>query len=97
MAHIKYCPNCCKSICECGNEINNLKTEISNVLIKDILKSINYIKSYLDTLYAIECLEYHDKNYLAYSPKKLSEEKQELVNGSLSQIIAIKTLLENNE
>jgi hypothetical protein len=38
----------------------------------------------LEILYAIELLEYHDKNHLAHDNKKRSEEKQKLLSRAIS-------------
>lgn len=48
-------------------------------------KTISRMRGVLETLLAIELLEYHDKNFLAYqsSPKTFSEEKQALIRHGL--------------
>ena len=40
-------------------------------------KPIDYLKAELDKLYAIELLEYHDKNLLSGDNKSRSEARQE--------------------
>ena len=48
------------------------------------------IKSYLEQLYAIELLEYHNKNYLSGDNKTRSEERQRILKDCIE-------LIDNNE
>lgn len=39
-------------------------------------KKLEYLKAELETMYAVELLEYHNKNYLAGDNKSRSESRQ---------------------
>ena len=47
---------------------------------------MNNLKSKIEKVLAIEMLEYHDKNYLAFDNKRNSEEKQELLRECVSEL-----------
>lgn len=47
-------------------------------------KKLEYLKAELETMYAVELLEYHDKNHLAGDNKSRCEKRQEQLKYAMS-------------
>ena len=55
----------------------NSKNNKPKLIFDKMQKPIDYLKAELDKLYAVELLEYHDKNLLSGDNKSRSEARQE--------------------
>lgn len=62
---------------------------VTQKMLNDQQKTrLGFARGYAETLYAVELLEYHDKNFLQHgtNPKLLSEQKQEIFRELLRQL-----------
>lgn len=55
-------------------------------------KKLEYLKAELEKMFAVELLEYHDKNHLAGDNKSRSEERQRQLQYSMKLVAEIEAL-----